>query len=454
MKTQTKKIVFTTILLVLSCVALCPLAQAVVPPPDGGYSNYNTAEGEDALFSLDVGVAQGNTAVGSGALHDTIDGNSNTAIGEFALYNNTDGSDNTAVGTQALYSNVGTFNTAMGVAALFWNTSGESNTANGTNALYNNTTGSFNTANGFRALVGNTSGNNNTAVGAFALWGSFSVDGDTGDNNTAMGFQALYSNTSGIDNTAGGLNALFSNTEGNENTANGHSALESNTTGNDNTAVGHDALFNNTTGSNNIALGHGAGSNLTTGSNNIDIGFFGVPDEANTIRIGTPRTHTKTFVAGINGAGVTGLPVKVDANGQLGTTPSSKRFKEDIKPMDKASEALLALKPVTFRYKKEIDPAARSQFGLVAEDVEKVNPDLVVRDKEGKPYTVRYEAVNAMLINEFIKEHRKVQQLKKDFESKFAQQQKQVEALTAGLQKVSAQVELRKPAPQITLSDQ
>src|SRR4029450_2744342 len=153
-----------------------------------------------------------------------------------------------------------------------------------------------------------------------------------------------YSNTAGIDNSATGLNALFSNTEGNENTANGHSALQSNITGNDNTAVGHDALFNNTTGSNNIALGHGAGSNLTTGTNNIDIGFFGVPGEANTIRIGTQGTQTKTFVAGITGAGITGLPVKVDGNGQLGTTPSSARFKDQINPMDKASEVIHALK--------------------------------------------------------------------------------------------------------------
>jgi trimeric autotransporter adhesin len=437
--------------------ALCPMARAVVPPPDGGYPNRNTAEGDDALRNLDVGVASGNTAVGHDALDQSIDGFSNTAIGDFALSISTSGSGNTAVGSEALHFNLGNSNTAIGlnalssVCGLVVESPGDDNTASGAYALGCNTIGSLNTANGTHALIGNKSGNNNTAVGAYALYGSGE---GTGDNNTAMGFQALYSNTSGIDNTAGGLNALFSNTEGNENTADGHGALHSNTTGNDNTAVGHDALFNNTTGSNNIALGHGAGSNLTTGSNNIDIGFFGVADEANTIRIGTLGTQTKTFVAGINGAGVTGMPVKVDGNGQLGTTPSSVRFKQNIKAMGEASEAILALKPVTFHYKKELDPEDTPQFGLVAEDVEKVNPNLVVHDKDGKPYSVRYDQVNAMLLNEFLKEHRKVEQLTKKFEAKFVEQQKQIETLTAGLQKMSAQVELSKPAPQTALKHQ
>jgi trimeric autotransporter adhesin len=467
MKTQTRKSVFTTILLVLSCVALCPLARAVVPPPDGGYPVENTAEGEDALFSLTTGVA--NTAIGFDALYSNTTGDANTAIGDMALRHSTGGNFNTATGWGALFgittgsnntamgfsaggSRTGTYNTAIGADALEVNEAGNNNTAVGGRALLGSQ-GSNNTAMGFQALQGDpnavTTGINNTATGAWAL-----VSNTTGDNNTAMGFQALYSNTTGIDNTATGLNALFSNTEGNENTATGHSALQNNITGTDNTAVGHDALFNNTTGSNNIALGHGAGSNLTTGSNNIDIGFFGVADEANTIRIGTQGTQTKTFIAGINGAGVTGMPVKVDANGQLGTTPSSVRFKQNIKAMDKASEAILALKPVTFHYKKELDPEDTPQFGLVAEDVEKVNPNLVVHDKDGKPYSVRYDQVNAMLLNEFLKEHRKVEQLTKKFEAKFVEQQKQIETLTAGLQKMSAQVELSKPAPQMVLKHQ
>src|SRR5262249_9206978 len=189
----------------------------------------------------------------------------------------------------------------------------------------------------------------------------------------------------------------------------------------------------------------GAGFNLTTGDNNIDIGFnvTGVAGEANTIRIGTQGTQTKTFIAGISGASGTGTPVVINSNGRLGVMSSSQRFKEAIKPMDKASEAILALKPVTFRYKHEIDPNGTPEFGLVAEEVEKVNPDLVTRDPDGKAFTVRYEAVNAMLLNEFLKEPRKVEQL-----------EKQVAALTAGLQKVSEQLELSKIAPQMVLNNQ
>src|SRR5438105_3580781 len=244
-------------------------------------------------------------------------------------------------------------------------------------------------------------------------------------------------------NTAEGDGALSSVTTGFSNTANGFSALFSHTTGSDNPANGVDALFFNTTGSSNIALGVSAGKNLTTGNNNIDIGNPGVAAEANTIRIGTVGTQTKTFIAGISGAGVTGVAVKVNAAGQLGTAPSSERFKDAIKPMDKASEAVLALKPVTFHYKKELDPDGTPQFGLIAEEVAKVNPDLVARDDQGKIYTVRYDAVNAMLLNEFLKEHSKVEELKK-----------QVERLTAGLQKVSNELELRKPAPQTVLNSQ
>src|SRR5262249_7687113 len=188
-------------------------------------------------------------------------------------------------------------------------------------------------------------------------------------------------------------------------------------------------------GSTNIALGPGAGQNLTTGDRNIDIGNDGVAGEQATIRIGTDVEQTKTFIAGINGAAVTGTSVFVTNGGQLGTAVSSRRFKEEVQPMNKTSEALFGLDPVTFRYKKDIDPAGIPQFGLVAEDVAKVNPDLVVRDKEGKPYTVRYEAVNAMLLNEFLKEHRTVQELKK-----------QVAELTAGLQRVSAQLATARPS--------
>jgi uncharacterized coiled-coil protein SlyX len=249
--------------------------------------------------------------------------------------------------------------------------------------------------------------NGNTAEGTNAL---FSLT--TGTNNTAIGFSALNNNTTGNFNTANGFSALQNNTTGSSNTANGDGALNNNTTGISNTASGDGALFQNTTGGNNIALGSNAGALLTTGSNNIDIGNIGVAGESNTIRIGTNNgTQKHTFIAGISGKTVAGgVGVVVDSKGHLGTTTSSERFKEAIKPMDKASEAILALKPVTFRYKKDLDPDGIPQFGLIAEQVEKVNPDLVVRDADGKINTVRYEAVNAMLLNEFLKEHRKVQE--------------------------------------------
>jgi hypothetical protein len=305
-----------------------------------------------------------------------------------------------------------------------------------------------NTFLGDDALILNTTGLDNTAIGSDALFSN-----TTGSYNTAIGFHTLLSNTIGTFNTANGRDALSSNTTGGDDTAVGVEALISNTTGNSNTAIGVVALLNNN-GDNNIALGNSAGSNLTTGDNNIDIGNTGATGESGKIRIGTRGTHTATFIAGISGVAVTGSQVIVSSNGKLGVTASSERFKDEIKPMDKASEAVLAVKPVTFRYKKELDPDGIPQFGLVAEDVEKVDPDLVARDDDGKAYSVRYEAVNAMLLNEFLKEHRKVQELRKDFESKIAEQQKQIEALTAGLQRVSAQVEMSRPASQVVLHNQ
>jgi len=257
------------------------------------------------------------------------------------------------------------------------------------------------------------------------------------------------SNTTGNQNTATGSGALTFNTTGNYSTATGQGSLYFNTTGVNNTANGQNALRKNTTGSFNIALGDNAGFNLTIGSNNIEIGNRGVAGEANTIRIGRVGTQTATFIAGISGATVTGTAVVVNSSGQLGVAPSSQRFKQNIQTMGEASDILLALRPVTFEYRPDVDPKGISQFGLVAEDVEKVNPDLVTRDDQGKPYTVRYEAVNAMLLNEFIKEHHQVQ----DLNAIVAQQQKQIEALTAGLQKVSAEVELSKPAPRTVVSN-
>jgi len=326
------------------------------------------------------------------------------------------------------------------------------NTVQGDDALFSLTTGSNNTGMGFNALFNNTTGFANTAIGANALYSN-----TTGFDNTANGVDALFSNTDGFNNTANGFDALAYNTTGYHNTANGAYALFSNTEGIGNTANGVAALLNNTTGSNNIALGDSAGINLTTGKNNIDIGNAGVAGEANKIRIGTKGTQKAAFIAGISGATVaSGVGVIVGSNGQLGTVVSSERFKDAIKPMDKASEAILALQPVTFRYKHELDPDGIPQFGLVAEEVEKVNPDLVARDAYGKAYTVRYEAVNAMLLNEFLKEHRKVESLEKAI----AEQQKENESMRAMLkeqaaqiQKVSAQLEASRGAQQTVVSN-
>jgi hypothetical protein len=407
---------FHLVPLVLVCFALSPTAQAQLsPPPDGGYPGFNTAEGDDALFNLTSGIE-------------------NSAIGFNALFRNTTGSHNTATGFQALSNNVG----------------GLGNTANGRFALFSNINGSSNTAVGSDALLRSRFPNGNTAIGASALFSDTS-----GQVNTATGASALFSNTTGNNNTATGYQALLNNQTGNNNTANGFQALSSNQTGVGNTAYGVRALFNNTTGSRNIALGIGAGSSLTTGDSNIDIGHTGFANDAATIRIGSGN-QTRTFIAGIRGrtTGANSIPVLIDAAGQLGTVASSQRFKNDIIPMDKASEAILGLKPVTFHYKS--DTAGTPQFGLIAEEVAKVNPDLVVRDENGEIYTVRYDAVNAMLLNEFLKEHCRVEEL----EANDAQQQKEIKALTAELkeqasqiQKVSAQIEMSKPAPQTVLNN-
>jgi hypothetical protein len=349
----------------------------------------------------------------------------------------------------------GSQNTAHGWFSLFSNTSGSNNTANGVNALLNNTTGSNNTATGFNTLFGATTGNNNTATGFSAL-ANITFVGDI--NNTATGAFAL-ANNGGQANTATGVNALANNL-GNANTATGFTALPNNS-GNSNTAIGAEALFFNTTGERNIGLGAGAGSQIIAGTNNIDIGdTLGVADESGTIRIGGPTQHA-TYIAGISGATVPGgVTVIVDADGHLGTIVSSARFKDEIKPMNKASEAILALNPVTFYYKNEVDPHRIPQFGLVAEEVAKVNPDLVSRDNQGRIYTVRYEQINAMLLNEFLKEHkaflkeqRKVQeqqatitQLKKDFGSTIAQLTARLDEQASQIQKVSAQLAAASPS--------
>ena len=400
-----------TILPLLCLSAAGPKVQAVVPPPDGGYPNFTTAEGTKALQSLTTGAA-------------------NTAVGWDSLETVTTGSYNTSVGAGTLVLNSGDQNTATGVAALLLNSTGGFNTALGTASLVYNDTGSYNTAIGDRALFNNTIGDHNTAVGTAGLGGG----------------PALFNNTIGRFNTAVGGGALSSNMDGNDNTAVGSGALDSNVHGSENAAVGLNALVN-ATGSNNVALGSNAG-NQAVGSDNVYIGYN---------MQGSPGESNACYIKSIFGrTAASGSAVFIDANNKLGTVTSSKRYKENMKPIGTASEALFALKPITFRYKKEIDPAGKSQFGLVAEDVEKVNPDLVVPDKEGKPYSVRYDQVNAMLLNEFLKEHRAFI----EEQHKVAQQQEEIDFLKAELkeqrsliQKVCDRMEMNRSKPGIVAND-
>jgi hypothetical protein len=335
------------------------------------------------------------------------------------------------------------------------------NSAEGQDALLSLTTGTFNTANGFLSLKSNTTGNFNTAIGGGALFSN------RGDQNTATGAGALLSNRGGSFNTANGEAALFFNTQGHDNTATGASALRSNTGGLENTGLGRSALESNTTGNNNTAIGSTALSSNTTGHDNTVIGLnagFSVTTANNVICLGAgvagANVDDSCYIGSIFGQTSSGgSAVFINANGKLGTSTSSRRFKDDIKPMEQASEILFALKPVTFRYKKEIDPVGTPQLGLVAEDVEKVNADLVVRDKEGKPYSVRYDQVNAMLLNEFLKEHRAFlkEQRKVEVQEKTIAELKSgmiamaatLKEQAAQIQKVNAQLEASKPAPQV-----
>ena len=326
----------------LTCGWLIPNMNAVSPAPDGGYAGGNTAEGQNALFSL-------------------TNGTYNTAVGLLSLLSNQEGQFNTALGAGALLANLAHQNTAVGAGALLSNTTGVKNTGDGTFVLFNNTTGNSNTGSGVAALFNNS----------------------TGFNNTAIGYNALLSNTTGGDNTGIGITVLFSNTTGEFNTAVGSQALRDNVAGDSNTAIGDSAGFN-ITGSGNVCIG--AGVNGVAGENNI------------------------TRIRNIYDSAATERAVYVTSDNRIGTLSSSRRYKEEIAPMNSVSEAIYSLTPVSFRYKKNINPAQPLCFGLIAEEVAKASPDLVTSDREGRPETVRYEAVNAMVLNEFLKEHRKVQQ--------------------------------------------
>ena len=392
------------VLSIVVILALSPVTKAVSPAPDGGYPGNNTAEGQNSLFSLTTGTF-------------------NTAVGALSLKSDTIGSGNTAIGAGTLLVNSADQNTATGVAALL-----------------SNTTGSKNTANGALALLKNTEGDRNNACGAFALFNNA-----TGGANNAMGYNALFNNQTGSQNNAHGDFALFSNVNGQFNTAIGGNTLVNNMSGSNNTAIGFNALQNSAIGNNNIALGAAAGSNIRVASDTICIGSPGVD-----VTDGCYFGHV--FEEALD---PDHLAMAIDVNGKVGTPGSSQRFKEDIKPMDKTSDVILALKPVTFHYKNDAKHSPR--FGLIAEEVAEIDPSLVAFDKERKPYSVRYDQVNAMLLNEFLKEHKTVQaqsvtitELKREIARLTASMKDQ----SAQIQKVSAQIEMSQRDPVLVRNHQ
>jgi len=304
--------------------------------------------------------------------------------------------ENTSTGESALgLDTTGNYNTGLGGYSLEKNTEGNHNTAAGFFSLNSNTTGSDNTAAGYTALNFNTTGKDNAALGAYALEAN-----TLGKSNTALGSYALTANTTGVENSALGSKALFTNVTGGQNTAAGFYALYQ-STGSRNTAIGMRALNYLTTGEGNIALGYEAGYNISTGAGNIDIGAQGDKDDAQTIRLGTQGTQKQAYIAGIFGTtAAAGIPVVITPAGQLGTVTSSARFKRDIRAMGDITATLMALHPVTFEYRADLDPNATPQYGLIAEQVAQVAPQLVIRDTDNAPYTVRYDAVNAMLLQQ------------------------------------------------------
>jgi uncharacterized coiled-coil protein SlyX len=478
--------------------------------------NSNTAMGAFALNNNTTG--NGNTASGGAALQSNLTGSLNTADGFFALANNSAGDDNTAIGTGALFFNTASGNTAIGSNALVNNTTGGTlaniqgfdvgpNVAVGQQALESNTVASANTAVGYQALHSFTIGPMGleqlglcTAVGFQALanadgngaannaFGYQALKNNTGGAaNTAIGGQALFNNLTGNSNVAVGNNALVHNDTGQTNTAIGFGALQSNTGGGDNLAIGNDALGTNAIGNDNTAVGTDAGPGVT-GSNNTILGFNaggGIAAANNVICIGTDGQNidNSCYIGNIytNVQPIVGTDpdsVTVRNSGKLGRgNVSSRRYKHDIQPMAGASEALFKLKPVSFRYNKEYDATQTIAFGLIAEDVAEAYPDLVGRNAKGQPESVRYEQVNAMLLNEFIKEHEKVEDQQaaiaelrcttaeqevtiEDLKSTVAQQQKGMDALVAHIkkqdskiQKVSDQVEMSKAAPKVVLNN-
>jgi hypothetical protein len=385
------------------------------------------------VITMGGAVSWGQVPVGN----DTSDNFRNTGGGTGALVSVTpapppslDGSRNTAYGAYTLvFNTTGSHNTAVGYEALLKNQTGRHNTAVGTYALFNNTTDN-NTAVGYGALQSNTVGAYNTAIGLQAL--TF----NTGNANTATGFNALITNTTGSFNTADGTQALFHNTTGSNNTACGFLALVDNTTGMNNTALGFEALLNNTTDNNNIAIGTAAGSEHQSGGNNIYIGHFGGKTESGTIRIGQAPLQTRAVIAGIATTAVVGNPVFVNVNGLLGLQASSARYKRDIQDMKDRSQGLYQLRPVTFQYKQ--DPQGQKQYGLIAEEVAKVYPELVVWGAKGEAESVQYHELIPMLLNEVQHQQRQIAELKAQNEHLQAALIQQTAAMAARLERLEA----------------
>jgi hypothetical protein len=386
-----------------------------LPAPSGEQGN--TAAGYAALFSDTTGGA--NTAVGANSLFYNTVGHYNAAFGRYTLYANVSGDSNVGLGEEALFYNVsGSDNVAVGFYALLDNASGYRNTALGSHALEKNTvsdntalgflalqlnsTGTSNTATGTTALLQNATGNRNTATGMQALYAN-----TNGNNNTATGYNALYANTDGASNTADGVEALRFNTSGYHNTGSGAGALFSNTTGTENTAVGFRALYSNTTGSRNLALGLNAGRSLTTGSNNVDVANAGTAGDAGVIRIGTAGSQTSTYIAGITTAHITGSPVYISSSGQLGVLASSERYKTAVVPVEAETSGLHKLRPV--RYHLRNDPSRAVQYGLIAEEVARVYPELVIRDERGTVQGVRYDELAPLLVKEMQHQQQTIQ---------------------------------------------
>lgn len=414
---------------------------AIVSAGNGGAIDVFATDPTDVILdingyyiALGPAAANTNTAFGYQALLNNTSGTGNTALGSSALRFDT-ASSNTAFGSEALGINTsGDANTATGSGAMAANTTGADNTATGASALFLNTSGSANTVTGVGSMSGNTTGNNNTATGFESL--AFNTNGN---GNTVDGYQAMQWNSNGASNTADGYQALQQNTNGTQNLASGSQALWFNTTGYNNTALGAQALIVNSTGYNNIGIGFGAATRVgSTNSNNIHIGSQGSISDTGTIRIGTPGAQTAFFAAGVRGAqtgNYDALPVLVDSNGQLGTVSSSRRFKEDIQDMGDASSGLLKLRPVTFRYRQPFTDGSKPvQYGLVAEEVAEVYPDLVAHSADGQIESVKYQVLDSMLLNEVQRQQTRIRGL----EQQLQEQQERMAKLEAALAAMAA----------------